>query len=360
MEPIVVSPEILNRLLDPADPALQVKVLTDLLERPTDDAEVVEARARIPDQPWVKATLAAHHGDGTWGRGFYHKYDGTSWVLLHLSEVGAPMGHPAIQAGVERLLATASDPSEIKGYRGDPYRDLGGGKHWKYPIPCLIAHMALVLIRAGLSEETVTRGALNSCIHRFGKGLGFGCFVIDDSLLPACVMTVPKVLKAFLAIPEAMRTTQDRVMIGNMVEVLKRNGLYQYVPNASKEWGPWAKQASAEERREAKPRWIAEGRLEPKGPKPGWLRFSFPHSYNSDLLEVMLMVGEADGGRDAVVDHGLEMVRSKRGKTGMWKMVGGLNGTMHGKLDQKGQESPWITYRALLAFKRFGLLEPLA
>jgi hypothetical protein len=357
MEPVIASPEVLDRLLDPSDPALRVKVLTDLLDRPADDADVVAARARIPEQPWVSATLAAHLGDGTWGRGFYHKYDGTSWVLLHLSEVGAPMDHPAIDAGVERLLATASDPSEIKGYRGDAYRDLAGGKHWKYPIPCLMAHMALVLIRAGHSEDPVTRGALKSCIHRFGKGIGFRCFVNDDSLLPACVMTVPKVLKAFLAIPESNRTTQDRVMIGNTVEVLKRNGLYQYVPLASKEWGPWAPKASAEERRKAKARWIAEGRLEPKGPKPGWLRFSFPHSYNSDLLEVLLMVGEADGSRDAVVDHGLEVVRSKRGNGGMWKMVGGLNGKMHANLDQKGKASPWITYRALLAFKRFGLLE---
>jgi hypothetical protein len=28
-----------------------------------------------------------------------------------------------------------------------------------------------------------------------------GCFVVDESLLPTCVVTVPKVLKAFLALP---------------------------------------------------------------------------------------------------------------------------------------------------------------
>ena len=357
MEPIVPAPEVLGLLLDPSDPALRARVLTDLLDRPSDDEDVRAARAKIYDQPWVRATLSAHHGDGTWGRGFYHKYDGTSWVLLHLSEVGVPMEHPALQAGVKRLLTTASDPSSIRGSRGDPYRNLEGGAHWKYPIPCLMAHMALVLIRAGLSEHEVTRSALRSCQHRFGKGLGFGCFVMDDSLLPACVMTVPKVLKAFLAIPESNRSTEDRVMIGNMVEVLKRHGLYQYVPAGSKEWASWARKASTAERRKKKARWIAEGRLEPRGPKPGWLRFSFPHSFNSDLLEVMLVVGDADGIRDSVVDHGLEVVRSKQGNDGMWRMVGGLNGRMHAKLDRKGKPSPWITYRALLAFKRFGLLE---
>jgi len=356
LEPVIVEPDVLSRLLDPADPALRVKVLTDLLDRPADDPEVLAARDRIPEQPWVKSTLAAHHGDGTWGRGFYHKYDGTSWVLLHLTEVGAPMDHPAIQTGAQRLLATATDPRKIKGARGDPFRNLEGGAHWKYPIPCLIAHMALVLIRAGLARHDVTLSALKSCRHRFEKGLGFGCFVIDDSLLPACVMTVPKVLKAFLAIPENLRTTEDRALIQGMVGVLKKYGLYQYVPQASREWGPWAHNASAAERREAKPKWISEGRLEPRGPKAGWLRFSFPHSYNSDLLEVLLMVGEADGLRDQTVDAGLRILLEKRGKDGMWKLVGGLNGKMHANLDRKGQPSPWITYRALLAFKRFGLM----
>lgn len=352
-----VDHDVLNRLLDPADPALQVKVFTNLLDLPHDHPEVQASHAQILEQPWVKATLAAHNGDGTWGRGFYHKYDGTSWVLLHLSEVGAPMNHPAIQAGVERLLATAGDVSKIKGTRGDAFRDLQGGVHWKYPIPCLMAHMALVLIRSGLSEHEITRGALRSCRHQFEEGLGFGCFVIDDSLLPACVMTVPKVLKAYLAIPEELRTKDDRSVIESMVEVLKKFRLYQYVPEASKEWGPWAHKASASERREAKAEWIAEGRLEPRAPKAGWLRFSFPHSYNSDLLEVMLMVGKVDGSRDEVVDAGLQVLHGKQGKDGMWKMVGGLNGKMHADLDRKGQASPWITYRALLAFKQFGMLE---
>jgi hypothetical protein len=217
--------------------------------------------------------------------------------------------------------------------------------------------MALVLIRAGFVDHPVTRAALSSCRHRFQPGLGFGCFVIDDSLLPACVMTVPKVLKAFLALPHEHRTKVDQEMIRGMVGVLKKFQLYKYVPEGAREWREWAHKATADQRRNEKPRWIADGRLEPRHPKDGWLRFSFPHSYNSDLLDVLLLVGEADGRRDEVVDAGLDILREKRRPDGMWKMVGGLNGKMHANLDQKGRPSPWITYRALLAFKRFGVLE---
>jgi hypothetical protein len=360
MLPVTVTSDVLDRLLDASDPALRAKVLVDLLERSPDDPEVVSARSRIPAQPWVKATLAAHHGDGTWGRGFYHKYNGTSWVLLHLSEVGVPMDLQPVQRGVERLIETSLPVQAIRGERGVPFRALLDGAYWKYPIACLTAHMALVLIRAGRASHPVTRSALNACRHRFKSGKGFGCFVVNDSLLPACVMTVPKVLKAFLALPPESRTHEDQAMIESMVEVLTHFRLHEYVPAATPEWNEWSKGKPVAKRREAKREWIARGRLEPRRPKEGWTRFSFPHSYNSDLLEVLLLLGEAGAPRDEAVDAGLEIVRSKQGRDGMWKMVGGLNGKMHALLDAKGTPSPWITYRALLVFKHFGLLAPVS
>jgi hypothetical protein len=357
MEPLVLQNDLLERLLSPSDPALRARILADLLDRPENDREVAAARERIPQQPWVKATLAAHNGNGTWGRGFYHKYDGTSWVLLHLSEVGAPMDLLPIRAGVERLIDTARPVEKMTGARAEPFRGLRDGVYWNHPIACLTAHMALVLIRAGLADHPVTRGALNTCRHRFETGLGFGCFVLDESLQPSCVMTVPKVLKAFLALPPKHRTAKDTALIKSMVRVLKKFRLYEYVPQDANEWRAWSRKTTAARIRAAKSRWIADGRVEPRRPKESWLRFSFPHSYNSDLLEVLLLLGEAGARRDKTIDAGLEVLRSKRGSDGMWKMVGGLNGKMHADLDRAGRPSPWITYRALLAFKRFGRLD---
>ena len=120
MRPVVVRGDVLDRLLSPADPALRAKVLTDLLGHDADHPDVVATRERIPQQPWVRVTLAAHNGDGTWGRGFYHKYDGTSWVLLHLGEVGAPMDLEPIRTGVQRLLETARPVREISGQFRSP------------------------------------------------------------------------------------------------------------------------------------------------------------------------------------------------------------------------------------------------
>jgi hypothetical protein len=70
----------------------------------------------------------------------------------------------------------------------------------------------------------------------------------------------------------------------------------------------------------------------------------------------MLLLGEAGADYDEDVEEGLRIILSKRGEHGMWRMVGGLNGKMHADLDRTGEPSPWITYRALLALERFGLL----
>jgi hypothetical protein len=142
-----------------------------------------------------------------------------------------------------------------------------------------------------------------------------------------------------------------------LVDVLKKFRLYEYVPNATGQWHDWSRGKTTTQISTAKTKWIAAGRVEPRGPKEGWLRFSFPHSYNSDLLEVLPLIGEAGDERDSTIDAGLNILASRRGRDGMWKMVGGLNGKMHAVLDAKGKPSPWITDRALLTFKRFGLLD---
>lgn len=348
---------MVHRLAGTGDWALRFKVLRDLLDYPPDHPDLREAGEKIPQQAWVAATLKGHKGDGTWDH-FYQKYRGTSWVLLHLSEVGVPPDLAPIRQGIEYLLKSARPVKALKGIEGRRFDGCPDGVFWKYPIACLTAHMAAVLSRGGLSQHPVTRGALSTCRHLLSPEEGFDCQVTDHSLQPACMMTVPKVLKAFLAVPPEHRTSEDRDMIRQLVRLLKKFDLYRYVPAGINEWYDWARSASAGERRAAKPRWIEQGRAEPRKEKTGWTRFSFPLSYNSDLLEVLLLLGEAGAERDEVIDRGLEILLSKRDRQGMWKMVGGLNGKMWADIDQKGKPSPWITYRALLTLKHFGLLEP--
>jgi hypothetical protein len=271
--------------------------------------------------------------------------------------MGAPGHLPEIQKGVEWVQAEAKPVANIRGRRADFFAGCQDGVFWGFPTACFTSHTATALIRFGHLKHPVTQSALSSCRALFIAEEGFGCFVMDDSLLPACFMSVPAVLKAFLAIPAEHRSDADHLLIEGMVKLLKKRRLYRYVAQDARAWREWGDGATARERREAGPRWYAEGRADPRREKVGWLRFGFPHSYNSDLLDVVLLLGKAGADLDDVVEEGLALILAKRGEDGMWKMATGLNGKMHADLDQKGAPSPWITYRALLAFQRFGLLE---
>lgn len=357
MQSVHVTSEQLERLLDQADPALRARVLVDLLGRRDDDPDVVAARERVPEHPWVRATLAAHHGDGTWGRGFYDKYRGTSWVLLHLSELGTPMDHPAIRLGVEHLLATARPVERVTGVHAAAFHGLEGAWFWHFPIACIAAHMALVLIRAGLADHPVTLGALRLCRHRYQSGEGIGCPAVTDSLLPACVMTVPKVMRALMALPAHLRSAEASAVLRGLADVLVGFHLDAYVPEAGAEWRAHAATLTPAKRRAAKAEWIAAGRLEPRRRKAGWSRFGFPLHYNSDLLEVLLVLGEAGAALVPEIEDGLRRLAAARGDDGMWMTAGTLEGKLHAPFEHAGRASPWVTYRALRTFERFGLLD---
>ncbi|MCB2210778.1 hypothetical protein KQI52_01550 [bacterium] len=351
----------LDWLLDPNDPALLAKVLTDLLGRSPDNPEVVDARSRIPEQPFAKAALDAITSGRIWEHTFYIKYRGISWTMAHLSEIGVPGDHPAIQTGIENILETPKRATQVQ------QRDVAPLKgcqpvYWKHPLACLTARMATVLTRYGLTDHEVTRGARATLLHLHQPGLGFACQVIDYSLLPGCIMTVPEVLKCWLSIPAQERTPEEETAIRESVELLRKHGLYKYVPVAAKEFAEKTYKWKVADIRELKDQWIANGRLNDRKAKDGWLRFSFPHTYNPDLLELLLVLGEArrQFGEDMVpqdelINEALQLVLDRRGKDGRWKLTGGINGKMWANLDQKGKPSPWITYRAHRALR---LLDP--
>ncbi len=355
ISPLSVETSVLDRLLDPGDPALRTRVLADLLGRPKDDPDLLDARGRIPEQPWISTTLKATNPGGGWGPNLTKGYRGTIWALYHLSELGAPSTLGPIEEGVSLVLGEAKAVRQIRGRRAEMFDGNPDGVFWEFPTACFTARAATALVRFGQLSHPVTRGALASCEALFHPEEGFRCFVMDDSLLPACFMAVPAVLKVLLAVPPLQRSPQQERRIGELARLLKKRRLFRYVAKDRRAWREWADTVSAAERREESPKWLAAGRAEPREEKAGWLRFSFPHGYNSDLLEVLLLLGEAGVERDETICEGLELVLSKKCRDGMWEMVGGLNGKMHAKLDRKGASSPWITYRALLAFKRFGL-----
>ena len=108
--------------------------------------------------------------------------------------------------------------------------------------------------------------------------------------------------------------------------------------------------------REVRDAWIAKHKVPDSKlePKPRWMRFGFPRSYNPDLLEAMYALAELGEKHTPVLDDPLDYIEGRRSKDGRWKLDESLNGKMLANIEQRGATSKWVTMRALTVLNHFG------
>src|SRR6266851_1213421 len=88
-----------NWLLDSGDPSIRYLTLAEILDRPSDSNEVLEAKNQIPNGPIVKTLLPGQRADGGFWVHPYRKWTGAHWCLVSLVEPGIPAGfRPAVKA----------------------------------------------------------------------------------------------------------------------------------------------------------------------------------------------------------------------------------------------------------------------
>jgi hypothetical protein len=82
--------------------------------------------------------------------------------------------------------------------------------------------------------------------------------------------------------------------------------------------------------------------------KPGWKRFGFPRMYQTDVLEVLLLLLEL-GYRDARMHDAIELVRSQRAADGRFLLRDSMNGKLWVDIESLAKPSKWVTLHALRA-----------
>jgi hypothetical protein len=86
--------------------------------------------------------------------------------------------------------------------------------------------------------------------------------------------------------------------------------------------------------------------------KPGWLRFGFPLMYQTDALEILGILTKL-GYNDKRMQEAIDLVVSKQDRQGRWKLENTYNDRFQVRIERKGKESKWITFKALETLKRF-------
>jgi hypothetical protein len=322
--------DTIDWLLEKDNPSVRYFALKQLLDRTDADSDVQAARRAIMRSEPVKAILAAQNADGYWqkpGTGYSPKYQATTWQILFLAELGADGQQRALRRGCEYVL----DHTQVDHGGFSPYADArpSGALH------CLSGNLTWSLIRLGWgADERVGRaidwlaGAITGedfdLFYVSGtSGPGFCC--VANSGLP-CAWGAVKALRALTQAPAPWQSARTQRATTRAAEFLLSRDLtvadYPYTGRISGEW----------------------------------FKFGFPLSYTSDVLETLLVLGEAGYGRDPRLEPAIQLVLSRRDASGRWALKHSLNGKMWIDIERKGQPAKWVTLRALRVLKVAGRL----
>jgi len=324
------NPDTLCWLLEENNPSVRYFTLRDILDRPADDPELLQAKRDIMQRGIVPRILEKQNEPAyreTYRQFYTAKYQGLVWQLIVLAELGAE-ANAQIREQCEYLLSHSQETRD-GGFAMNTAVKTGGGRATEV-IPCLTGNMVWSLIHFGyLDDPRLQRGiGWLAEYSRFNDG------VENDPQIPpysryetcwgkhTCHMGVVKTLKALGAVPEARRSQAVTDTINRAAEFMLMHHIYQ---------------------RSHEP-----GRVS----KPGWLKFGFPLMYQTDVLEILDILSGL-GVEDERMDEALDLVLSKRDSLGRWNAENTYGSDrLLVPIGQKGKPGKWLTLRAMRVFKR--------
>ena len=243
--------------------------LTRLLGAAPHAPEVQKARRALMTEGPVPAILAEQQADGHWegpDRFYAAKYRGTVWQLIILAELGTDGADARVRAACEAILLDAQDP-DSGGFSTARSKKAGGGLH-SMVIPCLTGNLAFSLIRLGMLDDPRVQRAVDwiTTWQRFDDAEGDAPIGWPYDRLEmcwgrhTCSMGALKALKALAEISPERRTPAMHATISAGAEFFLRHHVHRRSHDLSRD------------------------------AKPGWRRFGFPLMYQTDALEILLIL----------------------------------------------------------------------
>jgi hypothetical protein len=314
-------------LLEGSGPAVRHLALRDVLQRPSDDPDLVAAREAGTREEPIASILAAQHAEGWWaepGPGYSPKYTGTVWQLIFLDQLGADPANPGIRRACEYVLA------HTQTRRGGFGAWQGRAREAPPPpasaIHCLNGNLVRALIGFGwLDDPRVQRAIDWEAAATTGEGEvkwsastpgpGFRC---GANYGEPCAWGAVKALLALARVPADRRSPTVATAIDASVEfLLSRDPAVADYP-------------------------MPPGNA---APSSSWFRLGFPSGYVADVLQVLEALMEAGAGRDPRLDHALEWLLAQQDEHGRWANRYAYAGKMVVDIDRPGEPSPWVTLR---------------
>ena len=276
--------------MEPDNPSIRYRTLTDLLDRPADDPQVAEARAGIPGSKDVQAIFGGQDPAGWWDTP--QRATGikrASGQLLILSRLGVSPDERT-RRGCEFVLSKPWLPM----------------RRPVCIVPCYTANCLRFLTYFGYGEDPRVGEGWSAMIERLAQDDGLICWYQKQP----CHWLAVKALWVFAAATES-----------------------------------WDVQAATARTAEA----LLSHDFDFEGEEARWLRFGFPWYFQSDLLDALEALAACGYAADPRFRALAQHIVDKQQADGSWLKQGGST-AVH--IERKGQPSKWITLKALRVLKK--------
>jgi hypothetical protein len=344
----VVPKGTLAWLTESDNPAVTALVRRELLGE-KESPGLAALWARRNEYAPVARILELARPDGSWaepGRD-YQKYGGSLWQLVFLGELYAD--------GSDERVRRAADYAFS---RQKPDGAWSANPKASYFMPCLTANVGRGLARMGWArDERVVRAV--AAVAEGYERLGFiGCSDMQPYCLNGyCHMLTPKILLFLAEVPRELWPAGAEKLRDACVAALRDKEVFRSLPEEFAQFKAEVWPAPAALRAETRERFVREHAPLHFSDKPGWMRFGFPLSYNSDALESLLALAGVGESRRGEYEAAIELVRHAADPQMRWTMRNSFNGKMLANVESKGKQSKWLTYRALRVLAAFDALE---
>ncbi len=353
-------------LLEPENPSVRYFTLTDLLERPKDDPQVVTAKRAIPTSKVVARIFSKQDVAGFWEsaeRPYIPKYKATYWQIMLLSLLGLDREDDRVRKACEHIFRFQLEEggfSELgeEAAKREYLRKLEAAHKRSKKLPderpfiadlihqmelsCLTGNVVAALLRFGYGGDPRVWKAIEWLISIQNKDGGWLCPYWKAHLKDthSCFMGTITPLEAFslvlnsaeVEVPVEERTKEMKEAIERGAEFLLMHRLFK---------------ADHHDFRVI---------------KQDWLKFGFPWFYRYDVLRGLLVITRLGYTNDERLNDAIELLLAKQGQDGRWILERTPSGRMHTSLGPKGKPSKWVTLNALRVLKRLakgGALPPV-
>lgn len=334
-------------LLEKSNPSVRYFTLRDILGKPEDDLEVIDARKTISGSAVVKKILRKQSPQGYWENPdspYLPKYRSSYWTLMILGRLGMDRTHEKVANACEFIFqfqhedggfSSESFGSALKEYeyrlrKGKNLpskRDFVSSLVFESQLSCLTGNMVSALIRLCYADDPRVKKALEWLARVQNKDGGWLCpywkaHVKDKH---GCFMGAICPMEAFSEIPKENLTEEMRAAISRGAEFLLKHRLFE------------ADHHNYEIINQE------------------WLRLSFPWFAGYSILRGLDVLTKLGYLKDERLNDAVEVILQKRQRDGVWILEYSPVGRMQANIERMGQPSKWISLIALRVLKRLSV-----